>query len=214
VIRQPHRSRFTLARPGKWKRLLLTIRAKPAGRQIASLHSNRRSQNFARASDHSKTSWLSSRADPGSIAPANILYCMTWLLWALLSALFAAATAILAKIGVAGIDSNLATAIRTTVVLVFTWAIAIALGRHTSIAVIGSRSWLFLVLSGIATGLSWLCYFRALQLGPASAVAPIDKLSVVLVILFAWIFLGEGLSVHKIVGGLLIAGGAATLVFG
>ncbi|MFL6426640.1 MAG: EamA family transporter [Acidobacteriaceae bacterium] len=139
---------------------------------------------------------------------------MTWLLWALLSAFFAAATAILAKIGVAGIDSNLATAIRTTVVLVFTWAIAIALGRHTAIGAIAGRSWLFLVLSGIATGLSWLCYFRALQLGPASAVAPIDKLSVVLVILFAWIFLGEGLTAHKIIGGLLIAGGAATLVFG
>jgi len=139
---------------------------------------------------------------------------MSWLVWALLSALFAAATAILAKIGVAGIDSNLATAIRTTVVLVFTWAIAIALGKHNAIAAIASRSWLFLALSGIATGLSWLCYFRALQLGPASAVAPIDKLSVVLVILFAWMFLGEGLTAHKIVGGLLIAGGAATLVFG
>jgi transporter family protein len=139
---------------------------------------------------------------------------MTWLLWALLSAFFAAATAILAKVGVAGIDSNLATAIRTTVVLVFTWAIAIALGRHNAIASIASRSWLFLVLSGIATGLSWLCYFRALQLGPASAVAPIDKLSVILVILFAWIFLGEGLTVHKIIGGLLITGGAVTLVFG
>lgn len=139
---------------------------------------------------------------------------MTWLVWALLSALFAAATAILAKIGIAGIDSNLATAIRTTVVLVFTWAIAIALGKHNAIMQISSRSWLFLVLSGIATGLSWLCYFRALQLGPASAVAPIDKLSVVLVILFAWIFLGEGLSTPKIIGGLLIAGGAATLVFG
>src|ERR1700748_2474366 len=126
---------------------------------------------------------------------------MTWLVWALLSALFAAATAILAKIGVAGIDSNLATAIRTTVVLVFTWAIAIALGKHNAIA-------------AIATGLSWLCYFRALQLGPASAVAPIDKLSVVLVILFAWMFLGEGLTAHKIIGGLLIAGGPATLVFG
>jgi transporter family protein len=139
---------------------------------------------------------------------------MTWLVWALLSALFAAATAILAKIGIAGIDSNLATAIRTSVVLVFTWAIAIALGKHNAIAAITSRSWLFLVLSGIATGLSWLCYFRALQLGPASAVAPIDKLSVVLVILFAWIFLGEGLTMHKVVGGLLIAGGAATLAFG
>lgn len=139
---------------------------------------------------------------------------MNWLVWALLSAFFAAATAILAKIGVAGIDSNLATAIRTTVVLIFTWAIAVALGKHNAIASIGSRSWLFLALSGIATGLSWLCYFRALQLGPASAVAPIDKLSVVLVILFAWIFLGEGLTVHKVVGGVLIAGGAATLVFG
>ncbi len=139
---------------------------------------------------------------------------MTWLLWALLSALFAAATAILAKIGIAGIDSNLATAIRTSVILVFTWAIAIALGKHNAIAEIGSRSWIFLVLSGIATGLSWLCYFRALQLGPASQVAPVDKLSVVLVILFAWIFLGEGLSAPKLIGGLLIAGGAATLVFG
>lgn len=139
---------------------------------------------------------------------------MSWLLWALLSALFAAATAILAKIGVAGIDSNLATAIRTTVVLVFTWAIALVLGRHHAIAAIGARSWLFLALSGIATGLSWLCYFRALQLGPASLVAPIDKLSVVLVILFAWIFLGEGLTAHKVIGGVLIAGGAVTLVFG
>jgi bacterial/archaeal transporter family protein len=139
---------------------------------------------------------------------------MTWLVWALLSALFAAATAILAKIGIAGIDSNLATAIRTTVVLVFTWAIALSLGRHHGMGEIAGRSWLFLVLSGMATGLSWLCYFRALQLGPASAVAPIDKLSVVLVILFAWLFLGEGLTAHKVIGGLLIAGGAATLVFG
>lgn len=136
------------------------------------------------------------------------------MVWALLSALFAAATAILAKIGIAGIDSNLATAIRTTVVLVFTWAIALSLGRHHGMGEIAGRSWLFLALSGMATGLSWLCYFRALQLGPASAVAPIDKLSVVLVILFAWLFLGEGLTAHKVIGGLLIAGGAATLVFG
>lgn len=139
---------------------------------------------------------------------------MTWLVWALLSAFFAAATAILAKIGIAGIDSNLATAIRTTVVLIFTWVIALSLGRHHAMSEIAARSWLFLALSGMATGLSWLCYFRALQLGPASAVAPIDKLSVVLVILFAWLFLGEGLTVHKVIGGLLIAGGAATLVFG
>lgn len=139
---------------------------------------------------------------------------MTWLIWALFSALFAAATAILAKIGIAGIDSNLATAIRTTVVLVFTWAIAIALGKHNDMASISGRSWLFLALSGMATGLSWLCYFRALQLGPASAVAPIDKLSVVLVIVFAWLFLGESLTTPKIIGGLMIAGGAATLIFG
>src|ERR1700716_2423559 len=138
---------------------------------------------------------------------------MTWLVWALLSALFAAATAILAKIGIAGIDSNLATAIRTTVVLVFTWAIALSLGRHHAMGEIAARSWLFLVLSGIATGLSWLCYFRALQLGPASAVAPVDKLSVVLVILGAWLFLGEHLTPLKIGGASLIAIGAAVLAF-
>jgi transporter family protein len=137
----------------------------------------------------------------------------TWLVWALLSAVFAAATAILAKIGIAGIDSNLATAIRTTVILIFTWAIAIGLNQHHGLAEIGRRSWIFLILSGIATGLSWLCYFRALQLGPASSVAPIDKLSVVLVILAAWIFLGERLTLLKGLGGGLIALGAVILAF-
>ena len=136
---------------------------------------------------------------------------MGWLGWALLSAVFAAATAILAKIGIAGIDSNLATAIRTTVILVFTWAIAIGLEKHHGLAEISRRSWLFLVLSGIATGLSWLCYFRALQVGPASSVAPVDKLSVVLVILLAWVFLGEKLTLVKAVGGGLIALGAVLL---
>jgi len=138
---------------------------------------------------------------------------MTWIGWALLSAVFAAATAILAKIGVAHIDSNLATAIRTTVIFVFAWVIALALGKHTEMAQIDRRSWIFLGLSGLATGLSWLCYFRALQLGPASRVAPIDKLSVVLVILFAWIFLGEGISAAKLLGGALIAVGAIVLVY-
>jgi transporter family protein len=142
---------------------------------------------------------------------------MSWLAWSLLSALFAAATAILAKIGVSQMDSNLATAIRTTVVLVFTWALALTLGRHNGIrAALGQvppRDWLFLTLSGIATGLSWLCYFRALQLGQASRVAPIDKLSVVLVILFAAVFLGESLTPLKLLGGALIAGGAAVLAF-
>jgi transporter family protein len=138
---------------------------------------------------------------------------MTWLGWALLSAVFAAATALLAKVGVAGIDSNLATAIRTTVVLVFAWAVAIALEKHTGMAEISRRSWVFLVLSGIATGCSWLCYFRALQMGPASSVAPIDKLSVVLVIVFAWLFLGETLSPMKIAGGSLITVGAILIAF-
>ena len=138
---------------------------------------------------------------------------MTWLTWALLSAIFAAATALLAKVGVAGIDSNLATAIRTTVVLVFAWAVAIGLEKHTGITDISHRSWIFLVLSGLATGCSWLCYFRALQLGPASSVAPVDKLSVVLVILFAWLFLGESLSPLKIAGGTLITAGAILIAF-
>jgi transporter family protein len=138
---------------------------------------------------------------------------MTWVFWALLSAIFAAATALLAKVGVSGVDSNLATAIRTTVILVFTWAIAIGFEKHHALSQIGRRSWLFLVLSGVCTGLSWLCYFRALQMGPASSVAPIDKLSVVLVVLGAWLFLGEPLSPMKIGGVSLIAVGAVILVF-
>jgi bacterial/archaeal transporter family protein len=138
---------------------------------------------------------------------------MTWVFWAILSAIFAAATALLAKVGVAGVDSNLATAIRTTVIVVFTWAIALSLERNHGLAEIGRRSWLFLVLSGICTGLSWLCYFRALQMGPASSVAPVDKLSVVLVILGAWLFLGEQLTPLKIGGASLITIGAIILAF-
>lgn len=136
---------------------------------------------------------------------------MNWVLWSLLSAAFAAATAVLAKIGIRDIDSNLATAIRTNVILVFTWAIAIGTGKHAGLMSIPRRSWVFLGLSGLATGLSWLCYFRALQLGPASAVAPVDKLSVVLVIVFAALFLGEALTPLKLAGGLLIAAGAVML---
>jgi transporter family protein len=138
---------------------------------------------------------------------------MTWVFWALLSAAFAAATALLAKVGVSGIDSNLATAIRTTVILIFTWAIAISLEGHHGLAEIGRRSWLFLILSGICTGLSWLCYFRALQLGPASSVAPVDKLSVVLVVAGAWLFLGEHITPLKIGAVSLITIGAAMLAF-
>ena len=139
---------------------------------------------------------------------------MSWLIWALLSAFFAAATALLAKIGVAHVDSNLATAIRTTVVLVFAWGIALSLGSHSGLAQVGRRSWLFLVLSGLATGLSWICYFRALSLGEASKVAPIDKLSVVFVVLLAWPLLGESISVAKAAGAVLIAAGAVVLALG
>lgn len=139
---------------------------------------------------------------------------MSWIGWALLSAAFAAATALLAKVGVTGIDSNLATAVRTTVVLVFTWGIAVALGKHHELRTLDRRAVLFLVLSGMATGLSWLCYFRALQLGPASRVAPIDKLSVPLVIVSAWLLLGEKLTPASILGGLLITAGAVVIALG
>ncbi len=136
---------------------------------------------------------------------------MNWLYWSLLSAIFAALTAILAKLGVAGVNSNLATAVRTTVVLVFAWGVALATSPASAVLGLSRRTWLFLVLSGIATGLSWLCYFRALQLGPASKVAPIDKLSVVLVIIIAALFLGESLTWKTVLGGGLIAAGALVL---
>jgi len=138
---------------------------------------------------------------------------MSWIFWAFLSAIFAACTALLAKVGVEHIDSNLATAIRTTVVLFFTWTIVLALNTHRGLPAIGRRSWIFLVLSGLCTGLSWLCYFRALQIGPVSSVAPIDKLSVALVIVFAWLFLHESLTPLKILGGSLITAGALVLAF-
>lgn len=136
---------------------------------------------------------------------------MNWLFWSLLSAFFAALTAILAKLGVKGVDSNLATAVRTTVVLIFAWSVALATSPVAAVLTLPRRTWLFLTLSGLATGLSWLCYFRALQLGEASKVAPIDKLSVVLVIVFAAIFLGESLTLKTVFGGGLIAAGALVL---
>ena len=139
---------------------------------------------------------------------------MNWVGWALLSAVFAAATALLAKVGVAHVDSNLATAVRTTVVVVFAWGIALALGKHNELRSLDRRTLLFLTLSGLATGLSWLCYFRALQLGPASRVAPLDKLSVPLVMIFACLLLGEKLTVAVLIGGLLITAGAVVMVLG
>lgn len=132
---------------------------------------------------------------------------MTWLTWSLLSAVFAAATAIFAKLGVKDTDANVATAVRTSVVVVFTWLLAYINRQPTSFQPFSKTTWVYLVLSGLATGLSWLCYFHALQIGPASRVAPIDKLSVALVILFAVLFLGEPLSWGKGIGGLLIVAG-------
>ena len=138
---------------------------------------------------------------------------MNWFYWALLSAGFAGATAVLAKLGVEKVDSNLATAIRTTVVLVFAWGVVLATRTVGALPGLSRRTWLFLTLSGLATGLSWLCYFRALQLGPASKVAPVDKLSVVFVLLFAAWFLGEPLTWKTGLGGALITAGAVVLAW-
>jgi len=130
-----------------------------------------------------------------------------WLTYALLGAVFAAATAILIKIGIEGVDSNLATAIRTVVVLVMAWAIVLATGVHKGISGITVKSWVFLGLSGIATGASWMFFYRALQIGEASKVMPVDKSSLVLSIALAFIFLGEKVEAKSIIGGLLIVVG-------
>lgn len=137
---------------------------------------------------------------------------MMWAVYALLSAVFAALTGILAKLGMANINSNLATAIRTTVVLVMAWAIVLASGKQTEIGTITTRGWIFLVLSGLATGLSWLCYFHALQIGEASKVIPIDKFSVVLSIVLAFVVLGEKVTLTKVAGGALITLGTFILI--
>jgi transporter family protein len=139
---------------------------------------------------------------------------MNWFGWSLLSAIFAAATALLSKLGVADVDPNLATAIRTSVVVLFAWAIAMGLGAHGEVNKIQARSWWILAASGVATGLSWICYFRALCLGEASKVAPVDKLSVVFVVLLAWPLLGESITPAKTTGVLLIAAGAAVMAWG
>lgn len=136
---------------------------------------------------------------------------MNWFGWAIVSAIFAGLTAILAKIGVEGVSSNLATAIRTAVILVFSWTLIWFTGEARGVSTLNRRTLLFLVLSGAATGLSWLCYFRALQLGEASRVAPVDKLSVVFAIALAALFLGERLTWHQWFGGSLILMGAIVL---
>lgn len=135
-----------------------------------------------------------------------------WAVFALLSAVFAALTGILAKLGMEGINSNLGTAIRTVVVLVMAWAIVFATGKHTGISDITTRGWVFLVLSGLATGLSWICYFHALQIGEASKVIPIDKFSVVISMVLAFLVLGEKVTVTKVLGGALIAAGTFVLI--
>ena len=133
---------------------------------------------------------------------------MTWLLYALASAVAAAATAILAKVGVQGVPSTFATAFRTTIVLIIAWSLALTFGERHTLMEMPRRSWIFLSLSGVATGLSWLAYFRALQLGPASRVAPIDKLSLPLTIVLAAAFLGESISWKVGVGVAMMTAGA------
>jgi transporter family protein len=135
----------------------------------------------------------------------------TWQVWAFLSAVFAALTAIFAKVGVEGINSDLATLIRTVIVLITLSAILFATGQFSQPGPISGKSWLFLLLSGLGTGASWICYFRALKLGPATLVAPIDKLSVVLVALFGAVFLGERPSAYGWIGIALISAGAVLI---
>jgi len=135
-----------------------------------------------------------------------------WKLYAILAALFAAATAILAKVGIKGISGNLATAIRTVVVLIMAWGIVIISGQLKETKELTKTNLLFLLFSGLATGLSWIFYFKALETGNVSKVAPIDKLSVVFVMLFAFVFLGETMDLKTIIGGVLIAVGALVLV--
>ena len=135
-----------------------------------------------------------------------------WIVFALLSAVFAALTSIFAKIGIESVNSNLATAIRTVIVLVMAWLIVFATGKHQQIMDISTKSWVFLVLSGLATGLSWLCYFYALQIGEASKVVPVDKFSVVITMVMAFFILGEVISMKTIIGGLLITAGTLVLI--
>ena len=135
-----------------------------------------------------------------------------WWIYALLSALFASLTAIFAKVGITGVNSNLATAIRTVIILIVAWAIVLARGEAKGIATLSRHNMIFLIISGIATGLSWIFYFKALQLGKVSQVAPVDKLSVALTILLSIIFLGEALTVKTAIGAILIIAGTVVLI--
>jgi transporter family protein len=149
---------------------------------------------------------------PSYKSHGTLAFVNNWFIWALLSALFAALTAILAKVGVAEVNPNLATAIRTTVILVITWAIAAATYNKADWAALHTKAWVFLVASGVMTGLSWLCYFRALKLGDVAKVAPVDKLSVAIAILLAVLFLGEKLRAQEAIGAGLIVLGVIVMV--
>lgn len=135
-----------------------------------------------------------------------------WAIFAVLSAVFAALTSILAKVGIEGVNSNLATAIRTVVVLVMAWGMVFLTSAQGGITSISKKSWIFLILSGLATGASWLCYYRALQLGEASKVVPIDKLSVVITLILAFVFLHESFTAKSFIGAVLITAGTLIMV--
>lgn len=135
-----------------------------------------------------------------------------WFAFALLSAVFAALTSILAKVGIDGVNSNLATAIRTVVVLAMAWGMVFLTNAQTGIADISRKSWMFLILSGLATGASWLCYYKALQIGEASKVVPIDKLSVVITLILAFVFLHENFTSKSLIGAVLITAGTLIMV--
>lgn len=135
-----------------------------------------------------------------------------WFVFALLSAVFAALTSILAKVGVNGVNSNLATAIRTAVVLVMAWGMVFLTNAQSGLAEISKKSWLFLILSGLATGASWLCYYRALQIGEASKVVPVDKLSVMITLVLAFLFLHENFTTKSLLGCVLIGAGTLLMV--
>ena len=135
-----------------------------------------------------------------------------WFVFAILSAIFAALTSILAKIGIEGVNSNLATAVRTIVVVLMAWFMVFITGNQNGIVDISKKSWIFLILSGLATGASWLCYYKALQLGEASKVVPIDKLSIVITIILAFIFLGEQITLKTLIGCCLIVTGTFIMI--
>lgn len=135
-----------------------------------------------------------------------------WFLFALLSSVFAALTSILAKVGIEGVNSNLATAVRTVVVVIMAWAVVFITNTQGGLPDIGRKSWIFLILSGLATGASWICYYKALQMGEASRVVPVDKFSIVLTVILAFLFLHEQITIKKLVGILLITAGTFFMI--